>query len=308
MKKTELANTLEITLVVVLFFSILALMLNSLLPTVVLKNSDYLVYFNYESMRYSLNAGIQNLYNDVTLVNSLLWLTIIFMFIAFFGVIMNISRINKNISYYLLGVGSLSVFSSSIACYVFIMYNFKVLDLSDVVLAYIIVEPFRYAYFIFFLLIIIVLVSVFYVFTSIPILYNVFKDVISKDHGFTLGKSFKKPVKQVDVLTNNKENVNMDFYFKEKNDFNNNLTSKESKTDVGLKDKQDKSCVNKETMDKQNNTMDKNFDCSDDNKSVFLDDEEVIFEQVNVDDDVKLSETFEKALFSAIDKIKKRRN
>ncbi len=125
MRKSEVANTFEMILIVMLFFSILVLMLNSFLPIVILKNPDNLVYFNIESMQYSQNIDIQNLYNDINLINNLIWITIIFIFIAFFGVIINISKIYKKISYLFLSVGCLSIIFSTISMLFIFYFYFK---------------------------------------------------------------------------------------------------------------------------------------------------------------------------------------
>jgi hypothetical protein len=192
MRKSEAAYTFEMILIVMLFFSILVLMLNSFLPNVILKNPDNLVYFNIESMQYSQNIDIQNLYNDINVINNLIWITIIFTFIAFFGVIINISKIYKKISYLFLSVGCLSIIFSTIIIYLYISFILKVSTYNNIILAYIIIEPIRYSYVIVIILMVIVLISISYIIMTIPILFRAFKDVKSNKQELTKEKPVPK--------------------------------------------------------------------------------------------------------------------
>jgi len=315
MRKAELASKIEGISIILLFFSVLVLMLNSFLPIVILKNvdnPDKLVYFNIESMQYSENIDIQNLYNDINLINIFIWIIIICIFIAFFGVILTISEIYKKISYLFLTVGCLSIIFSSIICYLYVTFILKVLTFDNILLAYIVVEPLRYSHIIFIILIVIILISILYVYLTITFLFKVFKDDKLKKQELTteklITKSFSKPVEQLNIFKNNKENINQDFYFNKKNEFTENRLSNEM-NNIKINEDLDTICIKKETMDEQI-TTNKNVECLDEKKSPFLKkyEKEKPKQKKDETDEVKLSGSLEKALSSAIDKMKKRRS
>ena len=301
MRKSELANTIEMIIIVMLFFSILVLMLNSFLPTVILKNPDTLVYYNIESMHYSQNIDIQNLYNNINLINNLIWIIIIFTFIAFLGVIINISNIYKKISYLFLSVGCLSIIFITISSYLYINFILNVSNSNDILLAYIIVEPLRYSYIILLILLIIFLISILYIIMIIPILVRAFKDVksdkqeLAKEKPIT--KFFSKNYDQKISFYNRKqENVEGFNYEKKKEYTESELVDQINR--IETKENLDTNYINKESMAEEITNNEK--------KSPFLEDfKEGKTKKKDVNNEVKISEIFEKALSSAIDKKKK---
>lgn len=302
MRKSEVAYTFEMILIVILFFSILVLMLNSFLPTVILKNPDNLVYFNIESMQYSQNIDIQNLYNDINLINNLIWITIIFTFIAFFGVIINISKIYKKISYLFLSVGCLSIIFSTILIYLYINFILKVNNFNNIILAYIIIEPIRYSYIIVILLMVIVLISISYIIMTIPILFRAFKDVKSNKQELTKEKPvtnfFPKNYDQKISFYNRKQENGEDFNYENKKEFTESELANEINR-IETKENLDTIHINKEPMDEKITT--------DEKKSPFLENyiREKPKQKKDETNEVKISELFEKALSLAIDKKKK---
>jgi hypothetical protein len=228
MRKSEVANTFEIILIIMLFLSITVLMLNSFLPTIILRNTDnpeYLIYFNFESMKYSGNLVIQNLYNDVNLINNLIWITIIFIFIAFLGVILNISDLHKKISYLLLSIGCLSFIIISISCYLYYNFILKILNLNNMTLAYIILEPIKYPYFILILLSVILLISILYNIMTLKVFFIAYNDNKSKKQGSSLTKHFTKPIEYVSIIKNKKRGNKIHYYFNKKDDLTYNKLS-----------------------------------------------------------------------------------
>lgn len=310
MRKIESVNSIELILIILLFFSITVLMLNSFLPTIALKNPDNpekLIYFNLESMQYSLNIDIQNLNTDFNLINNLTWITIIFIFIALFGIILNLSNIYKKISYLLLSFGCLSTIFCSISCYLFISYISKINNFSDILLAYILVEPVRYSYFILIILILIILFSISYNIMILPVLLRSFKGIILKKQVHILDQHFTKPVEQVYMPINLKEDINMDFYFNKNNELTNNWSPNKNKT-IETKDDLYKNNIKKEITDKQSPTK-TNIEYSKEKESPFLEvfKKEETKQKKGETDKVKFSESFENALFSAVDKMKKKK-
>lgn len=310
MKKIESVNSIELILIIMLFFSITVLMLNSILPTVALKNTDNpeeLIYFNLESMQYSLNKNIQNSYNDINFINNLIWLTIIFILIALFGIILNLSDIYKKISYLLLSFGCLSIIFCSISCYLFISYISKINNFNDILLAYLIVEPVRYSYFILIILILIILFAISYNIITLPVLLRTFKDIILKKQMRTLDQHFIKPVEQVVIPINKKEYINMDFYFKRNNELTKNWSPNKNDK-IETKDDLFKNNIKKETTDKTSPTK-TNIEYSKEKESPFLENfkKEETKQKKEETDKIKFSETFENALFSAVDKRKKKK-
>jgi hypothetical protein len=283
-------------------------MLNSILPTVALKNPDNpenLIYFNLESMQYSLNKDVQNLYNDINFINNLTWLTIIIILIALFGIILNLSNIYKKISYLLISFGCSSIIFCSISCYLFIGYISKINNFNDILFAYLIVEPVRYSYFILFILIVIILITIAYNIMTLPVLLRAFKDIILKKQVRTLNQHFIKPVEQVFIPINKKEDINMDFYFKRNNELKKNWSPNKNDT---IKTKDDlfknniKETTNKQSPIKTNNEYSKE-------ESPFLEvfKNEKTKQKKEETNKVKFSESFENALFSAVDKMKKKK-
>lgn len=304
MRKSEFANSVEIILIIMLFFSIIVLMLNSFLPTVVLNNPDNHVFFNLESMQYSQNINIKNLYNEFNLINNLLWIVIICTFIAFYGVILNISNYYRKISYLFLSFGCFSIILSSISCYFFISLNLKIVNFDELLLAYVIIEPIRYSYIIFILLIVIILSSILYNITVLPIIFKVFK---LKKQNLTLEKTFKKPIEQININLDKKKDSKVDFYFKRKNESNSNWFSNDLnkiKINGGL----NTSFIKKEKKDMDLDSN-KNIKYTNDKKTPFSngfnkEKPKLIKDEKN---EVEVSKSLEKALFSAVDKFKKKK-
>ena len=301
MRKSELAYTFEMILIVMLFFSILVLMLNSFLPTVILKNPDNIVYFNIESMQYSQNIDIQNLYNDINLINNLIWITIIFTFIAFFGVIINISKIYKKISYLFLSVGCLSIIFSTISSYLYISFILKISNFTDILLAYIIVEPLKYSYIILIMLMVIFLISISYIIMTIPVLFRAFKDAKSNKQELTkekpVTKFISKNYDQKISFYNRKQENGEGFNYEKKKEFTESELANQINR-IETKENLDTNYINKEPMDEKITNNEK--------KSPFLEDyKEGKTKKKDETNEVKISESFEKALSSAIDKKKK---
>lgn len=302
MRKSDLAYTIEIILIVMLFFSISVLMLNSFLPTVILKNPDNLVYYNIESMQYSPNIDIQNLYKDVNLINYLIGITIIFTFIAFFGVIINISKIYKKISYLFLSVGCLSIIFSTISSYLYISFILKVSNYTNILLAYIIVEPIKYSYIILIMLMVIILLVISYIITTIPILFRAFKDLKSNKQKLTEDKPTPKFVlkdynKKISFYNKKQEN-DKGFNYEKKKEFSESEFANQIKK-IETKENLDTKNINKEPFEEKIVINKK--------ESPFLEDYKKRKTNQNIDkiNEVKISESFEKALSLAIDKKKK---
>jgi len=319
--RTALARTIRRTTVFLLFLSILALMLNSFLPIVILKNPDDLVYFNIESMPYSDNTEVQDLYHDVNLINILIWILILFIFIAFFGVIINISGLYEKISYLFLTIGCLSIIFSSISCYLYLSFILKVIKFDNILLAYI-VEQFRYAYIILIILIVMVLVSISYIITTLPYLFRTLRDAKSNKQELSeikekpVTKSFSKPVGPKKSFKDKKQVINPDFNLKEKSesvenwltDGINKIETTEDEKELEFKeDLEEESYIQKEIVDEQSNIDNKDVENFDETISPFSEDykQEKSKQKNDGNSEVKISESFEKALFSAIDKKKK---
>lgn len=303
MRKSEFANSIEIIIIIMLFFSIIVLMLNSFLPTVVINSPDNPIFFNLESMQYSQNIDIKNLYNDFILINNLLWVFIICTFIAFYGVILNISNYFRKISYLFLSVGCLTIIISSILCYLFISLNLKIVKVNELLLAYVIVEPIRYSYIILILLIAIILSSILY---NISILPLIFKGYKFKKQNLTLEKTFKKPIEQINITLDKKKDSKVDFYFKRKNESNSNWFSNDLKK-TKINEELDTSFIKKEKKDMELDSN-KNIKHTNDKKTPFSNafNKEKPKHIKDEKDEVEVSKSLEKALFSAVDKIKKR--
>jgi ABC-type multidrug transport system fused ATPase/permease subunit len=288
-------------------------MLNSFLPIGILKNPDGLVYFNIESMQYSDNINVQNLYHDVNLINIFIWLLIIFIFIAFFGVIINISGAYEKMSYIFLTIGCLSIIFSSISCYLYFIFISKLIKIDNTLLAYI-VEPFRYSYIILIILILTVLVSISYIITTLPHLFRTLRGAKSNKQELTkekpITKSFSKHVEQKKSFNNKKQVINEDFNFKKKKELTeswlanemNRIETTEDIEEQEFKEDLETGYIKKETMDEQITTDNKNVEHYDEKISPFS---EVYKQKKDETSEVKISESFEKALFSAIDKKKK---
>jgi hypothetical protein len=304
MRKSEFANSIEIIIIIMLFFSIIALMLNSFLPTVIINNPDKPIFFNLESMQYSQNIEIKNLYNDFIIINNLLWVFIICTFIAFYGVILNISNYFRKISYLFLFVGCPTIIISSILCYLFISLNLKIVNSDELLLAYAIVEPIRYSYIIFILLIAIILSSILY---NISILPLIFKGFRLKKQNLTLEKTFKKPIEQINITLDKKKDRKVDFYFKRKNESNSNWFSNDFKKII-INEELDKSFIKKEKKDMELNSN-INIKFTNDKKTPFSNaiNKEKSKHIKSEKNEVEVSKSLEKALFSAVDKVKKKR-
>lgn len=308
MGKSEFANSIEIIIIIMLFFSIIVLMLNSFLPTVVLNNPDNPVFLNLESMQYNQNIDIINLYNDYNLINNFIWIFIICMFIAFYGVILNISKYYTKISYLFLSVGCLSIILSSLICYLFISLNLKIVNFNEFLLAYFVIEPIRYSYIKFIMLIVIILSSILYNITILPLLFKRFQDFKLKKQKLTIEKTFKKPIEQININLDKKKDSNVDFYFKRKNEINSNWFSNDLNK-IKLNEELDSSFIKKEKKDVQLNSK-KKIKHPIDKKTPFSNafKKEKIKHIQDEKNEVEVSESLEKALFSAVDKIKKRKS
>ena len=101
----------------------------------------------------------------------------------------------------------------------FISLNLKIVKFDELLLAYVIVEPIRYSYIILILLIAIILSSILY---NISILPLIFKGYKFKKQNLTLEKTFKKPIEQINITLDKKKDSKVDFYFKRKNESNSN--------------------------------------------------------------------------------------
>lgn len=307
MRKLELANSIELILIITLFFSITVLMLNQVLPTVALKNldnPDVFIYFNAVSMQYSSNIVIQNLFSYFNMINNLIWITIIFTVIALFGVMLNISKIHKKISYLLLSFSCLSIIFIIISFYMYISFVLKMVDFDDIILAYLLVEPVKYSYFIIIILILIVLLSISYNILALPIFIRVFKDAKFKKQRFAIIKSFTKPIEWINISRNKKDNADRGFYFKRTKEFTNNWVPNKNNS-IEVKEDLVKSEIIKEKKDDESITK-KNFKHFEENKSPFLEvfKDDGLNQKKNENDKVKFSKSFENALTSAIDKNK----
>lgn len=305
MKKSEFANSIEIIIIIMLFFSIIVLMLNSFLPTVVLNNTDNHVFFNLESMQYSQNINIKNLYNEFNLINYLLWIFIICTFIAFYGVILNISNYYRKISYLFLSIGCFSIIISSILCYFFISLNLKIINFDELLLSYAIIEPIRYSYIIFIMLIIIFLSSILYNITLLPIIFKGFK---LKKQNLTLEKTFKKPIEQISITLDKKKDSKVDFYFKRKKESNSNWFSN-NLNKIKINEELNTSFIKKEKNDLELDSN-KNIKHPTDKKTPFSNgfNKEKPKHIKDEKNEVEVSKSLEKALFSAVIKLKKKRN
>lgn len=311
MRKIELVDSIELILIIMLFFSITLLMLNQVLPTVALKNPnnpDNIIYFNLESMQYSSNLAIQNLFNYINMINNLMWISITFTIIAFFGVILNLSGIYKKISYLFLFLGDLSIIFISSSLYMYISFVLKIGNFNNIILAYLLVEPIRYSYFIVIILTLMVLVSISYIIVTSPIFFRVFKDFKFKKQISAIKKSFRKPIEWINIPINKKDDANSDFYFKRTKEIAKDRLSNK-KNSIGIKENLVESNIKKEKKDDENIT-EKNIKHFEEEKFPFLKvfKKEELKQKKDKADRVKFSESFEKALASAIDKNKQEKD
>jgi hypothetical protein len=140
---------------------------------------------------------------------------------------------------------------------------------------------------------------------TLPVLLRAFKDIILKKQVRTLNQHFIKPVEQVFIPINKKEDINMDFYFKRNNELKKNWSPNKNDT---IKTKDDlfknniKETTNKQSPIKTNNEYSKE-------ESPFLEvfKNEKTKQKKEETNKVKFSESFENALFSAVDKMKKKK-
>jgi predicted RNA-binding Zn-ribbon protein involved in translation (DUF1610 family) len=315
--KTDLARSIKRNILLILFLSILVLMLNSFLPIIALQDSNESNYFNIENMQHSQNAEIQKLYYDLNLVNIIIWALIICIFIAFFGVILDISEECQITSYLFLIVGCGSIIFSSLLCYLYLNFIFKVIASQEISLTNI-AQHFRYSYIILIILIIIGLISILYNITTLPYVHKSFKSCKEnkkiKTKVENQKKTFQKNYQQKKTFEN-KEQINMDKFKNKKDGIENWLSSEIDRLESTETEKIEKQDVLKESKidelqeeikDEKSITDEKNVDFVEEKKSPFS--EEYIDnepkQKKDTNSDVKLSESFEKALISAIDKKK----
>jgi hypothetical protein len=166
-----------------------------------------------------------------------------------------------------------------------------------------------------------VLISISYIITTLPYLFRTLRDAKSNKQELPeikekpATKSFSKPVEHKKSFNDKKQVVNKDFEFKEKNesvenwltDEINKIETTENAKEQEFEEDLETDHIKKETMDKQSITDNKNVEYSDEKASPFSDDykQEKPEQKKDGNSEVKISESFEKALFSAIDKKKK---
>lgn len=311
--KTALARNIKGKILSLLFLSILILMLNSFLPVVTLQDSNEPIYLNLENMLHAQNIDIQKLYHDLSLINIIIWALIIFVFIAFFGVILDISEECQKISYLFLIIGCSSIFLSSLLCYLYYSFISKIIGSEDIYLAYIFqnLRQIRYPYIILLLLIILLLISVTYNTTTLNYVYNSFKACKEKNKKVIIKeekqkKSFQK-IDQEKKNFNNAEKINMKKFKNKKEGMESWLSTEIDRLELT------------ENTEKQDFIKDSRID--EPEEEINIKDEEINIEKKQSpftqdyienepkqkkyeNSDIKLSKTFEQALISAIDKKK----
>jgi len=190
--------------ILILFFSIFLLMLNIFLPLIAIKNpSDptQTQYFNLNSMKYSDEKQVEELKKDIENINLYLWLVIIIGILSFIGLIIKLSKKLNIISNLLLIIGGTTIIFCSLSCVYYMFFIKNVIDLNGVLLATII-GPFRIAYISLIFFIILLLVSVAYTGVLIP---SFLKDLKKSKKSQETKDQKKNDKKTVDAIETKKE-------------------------------------------------------------------------------------------------------
>jgi len=161
--KINLADRIKFLSFLILMFSITSVMLISFLPTLEIDNysTKEPISLNQFSMKDSNNSEVQDIEKNLSIINYLLWALIIFCLLSIFGIIINLSDFYDKISKVLLFFGIPVFFISCIAILLYIIILKGVIDLSTLSSPYLI-EPIRYSYISLFILLFLVLSSIFY--------------------------------------------------------------------------------------------------------------------------------------------------
>ena len=299
--RTALARMIRRTVILLLFLSILTLMLNSFLPLVIsedLDSPDNLVYFNFENMKFSENNEIKNLHQSFNLINYCLWAIIIVNLLSFFAVILKLSKEYSIIGTLFLLSGCASIVFSGISCYLYFMFINKVIALENVSLAYIITNL-KFPYILLLLSFLLVLASIYYLVIILPYLIKSIKN----------NEETKQPIKNEKAYTTTKKKKqDTESEFENKRDVTEEWKTKEIKqVEVDEKDdiKIEEEPVKEEKIVEDAEQKEIQFDSTNQKSSPFSD--VPVDEKPKKDsaEEVKPSDSFEKALFSAIDKKRK---
>jgi len=171
------ARTIKRLNVMILFFSILILMLNIFLPLVSIKNpadSTQTQYFNLYSMKYSDNEQLKDFEKDIDNINLYLWVIVIIGLLSFVGLIIKISNKLSFLSNILLIIGCINIVFCSLSCIYYMFFVKNVIDSTGVLLATII-GPLRVSYISLIIFILLLLTSVAYSSVAIPSFLRDFK-------------------------------------------------------------------------------------------------------------------------------------
>lgn len=163
----------------ILFFSITAIMLTSFFPIVkqkVSNESNQHIYYSKETLNKN-DSDLSNINGMLNIISSLLWLIIVIEILTFLGLIITISKKNKSSSYLFLII-SIIVFILSLSIIIqgYLIGN-KISITNNISLAYIF-DPFAYFYITFIFYFLTLIGSIFFV-TGVSI--YIFKTVKTKE-------------------------------------------------------------------------------------------------------------------------------
>jgi hypothetical protein len=156
-------KVVKITILVVIL-SITCLIFVSLFPWISITENDYVkedLYFNFQMMKKSNDDDINNLYNDINIINLSFWTLIILGFLSFLGATIHISKKIPKFGYILLSIGCANLIFSILIIYFQVVIIRKIENIDTISTAAI--SPFfEYYYILILFSIVVFILSAFY--------------------------------------------------------------------------------------------------------------------------------------------------
>ena len=310
--RTALAGMIKRTTLFLLLLSILTLMLISFLPLVIIENVDEegnSVFLNFESMKISDRTEIQKPLANINLINICLWTLIIVNLLSLFGVIVILSQRYNIISNLLLIPGCASIILSIFCFYTYFSFILNVSEIENISLAYI-VENLNFSYIILILSFLIILGSISYIVGILPYFFKLIKTRRQAQKPIKSKKEKSKKIKPENEFENKKQVVK-EWDLKEKEEIKPTVAIESKKTETDIPESKETPVEEAPKNEKPETPPDseihnekKSLDFEG-KKSPFSESYEDKEIQPDTSEEIKPSDTFEKALYSAIDKKRK---